>query len=79
MNAEKKEFYNPEKEITELYEKKLLVEKVKVKDIDDLVVLHYYWQDSNGELWNNFDDPWKMLEMTFLPTGLVSALCNHRN
>jgi len=65
MNVEQREFYNPEKEIAELYGKKSLEEKVKVKNIDDLVVLHYYWQDSDGELWNNFDDPMENVRNDF--------------
>jgi len=65
MNVETREFFNPEKEITELYEKKSLEEKVKVIDIDDLVVLHYYWRDSNGELWNDFDDPMENVRNDF--------------
>lgn len=65
MNVEKKEFFNPEKEITELYEKETLIEKAKVNDIDDLIVVHYYWKDSDGDLWNNFDDPMENVRSDF--------------
>ena len=32
-------------------------EIIKVKDISDLLVCNRYWQDSDGELWLDFDDP----------------------
>lgn len=65
MTVEKREFYNPEKETTEIYEKEAVIECVKVKDIDNLMVLHYYWKDSDGELWNNFDDPMENVRSDF--------------
>ena len=65
MTIEKREFYNPEKELTEIYQKETVIERAKVKDIDDLMVLHNYWKDSEGELWNNFDDPMENVRSDF--------------
>ncbi len=65
MTVEKREFYNPEKELTEIYEKETVIELAKVKDIDNLIVIHYYWKDSDGELWNNFDDPMENVRSDF--------------
>lgn len=66
MKRIEKEFYNPEKELSELYTEKWIVEKCKIKDVNDLLVLHHYWQDSDGELWVDFDSPMENVEADFL-------------
>lgn len=53
----KKRFYNEELGRTDLYTEVWKLETVKVKDVDDLVVENHYWQDSDGELWSDFDHP----------------------
>ncbi|TGD22554.1 helix-turn-helix domain-containing protein [Companilactobacillus suantsaicola] len=53
----KKIFYNEEKEISEAYTEKWLLEKCTVKDIDNLIVNHHYWEDPEGELWVDFNNP----------------------
>lgn len=60
-----KEFYNPEKDITELYTEKWLPEVVQVKDVDDLLILSHYWQDNEGELWTDFDHPMENVTRAF--------------
>lgn len=56
VNARKK-FYNEEYESEEWYTGVSKLKKVRVKDRDDLYVMHYYWKDEDGELWSDFDDP----------------------
>lgn len=53
----KKEFYNPELETTELYTEIWEPELIEVRDISDLLVVNHYWQDAEGELWGDFNDP----------------------
>ncbi|GEN94106.1 helix-turn-helix domain-containing protein [Pediococcus ethanolidurans] len=60
-----KNFFNPEKGIEELYIEKWIPEIVKVRDIDDLLVINHYWQDAEGELWNDFDHPNENFVRTF--------------
>lgn len=60
-----KKFFNPEKGIEELYIEKWIPEIVKVRDIDDLLVINHYWQDAEGELWNDFDQPNENFVRTF--------------
>ncbi len=65
MNKIKKKFYNPEKDLTEMYTEEFIIEKCKVKDIDDLIVNHHYWRDSNDELWADFDNPMENVKSDF--------------
>ena len=60
-----KVFYNPELDRKETYTEVLKLETVQVKDINDLLVLNRYWQDSEGELWVDFDDPSENLRRAF--------------
>lgn len=53
----RKEFYNPELETTENYDEVWKLEVIKVKDESDLVVMNHYWQDKDGELWGDFNNP----------------------
>lgn len=52
-----KKLYNPELETTENYNEIWEPEVIKVKDESDLLVMNHYWQDKNGELWGDFNDP----------------------
>ncbi|GAW99098.1 helix-turn-helix domain-containing protein [Secundilactobacillus mixtipabuli] len=63
--ARKKEFYNPELEITEIYTEVWRSEIVKVRDINDLIVRNHYWEDASGELWGDFDDPMENVRNSF--------------
>lgn len=60
-----RKFYNPEKEQSELYTEKWITEKSRVKDINDLSVKHHYWEDSDGELWLDFNDPMENVRADF--------------
>lgn len=55
--ANKKRFYNYEKDTTETYVEVKKMEVVTVRNVTDLLVEHRYWKDSNGELWGDFDNP----------------------
>lgn len=57
--------FNPVKGMKENYKEKYILEEVKVKDIDDLLVQHHYWEDPQGELWGSFDDPMENLRLNF--------------
>lgn len=61
----KKRFYNEELGTTDLYTEVWTLEKVRVKDVDDLLVENHYWQDSDGELWSDFDHPMENVERSF--------------
>ena len=61
----KKEFFNLEKGITELYTEKWILEKTAVKDLKNLNVKHHYWVDSNDEWWVDFDNPLENLHADF--------------
>ena len=65
MKMMKKEFYNPEKEITEEYTEKWIIEKSRVKEVNDLLVTHHYWMDSDGELWGDFDNPMENVKLYY--------------
>lgn len=60
-----KQFLNPETDSVGVYSERWLLEKVKVKDIDDLIVRNHYWEDEEGELWVDFDDPDENLRNAF--------------
>ncbi|MCH5463434.1 helix-turn-helix domain-containing protein [Lactobacillus sp. LC28-10] len=60
----KKEFYNPELETTELYSEVWKLEIVNIRGVE-IIVNNHYWQDENGELWGNFDDPMENVRNTF--------------
>ncbi|HBF75771.1 MAG TPA: transcriptional regulator [Lactobacillus sp.] len=60
-----KRFCNEELGTTELYTEVWLTETVRVKDVDDLLVENHYWRDSDGELWNDFDDPMENVKRAF--------------
>lgn len=64
MNKIKK-FYNPELETTENYVEVWKPEVIKVKDESDLVVMNHYWQDKDGELWGDFNNPMENVERGF--------------
>lgn len=53
----KKVFYNEELNTTAEYLEVWQYEIMKVKDVADLLVRNHYWQDEQGELWLDFDDP----------------------
>lgn len=61
----KKEFYNPELGIKELYTEVWKPEVIKVKDVTDLLVMNHYWRDASGELWGDFDDPMENVRRSF--------------
>jgi DNA-binding transcriptional regulator YiaG len=58
-------FYNPELATTELYTEVWRLELIRVRDVDDLLVLNHYWKDSNGELWGDFTDPMENVRRGF--------------
>jgi transcriptional regulator with XRE-family HTH domain len=60
-----KEFYNPELETTENYAEVWKPEVIKVKDESDLVVMNHYWQDKDGELWGDFNNPMENVKRGF--------------
>ncbi|NRO04897.1 helix-turn-helix domain-containing protein [Lactobacillus helveticus] len=64
MNKIKK-FYNPELETTENYAEVWKPEVIKVKDESDLVVMNHYWQDKDGELWGDFNNPMENVKRGF--------------
>lgn len=53
----KRTFYNEELNTTEKYSEVWKYEMMQVKDIPDLIVHNHYWEDSQGELWLDFNDP----------------------
>lgn len=55
--ATKKSFYNLETERVSEYTEKFILSDVQVGNVTGLKVMHHYWQDSDGELWGDFDDP----------------------
>lgn len=55
--ATTKSFYNPETEQVSKYTEKFILSDVAVGNVTGLKVMHHYWQDSDGELWGDFDDP----------------------
>jgi len=65
MHTITKQFFNPEKEITEDYTEVLTIKSMTVKDEHNLLVLHRYWKDADGELWSDFDDPSENLRRDF--------------
>ncbi|AYM01875.1 helix-turn-helix domain-containing protein [Levilactobacillus yiduensis] len=66
MTEIKKEFYNDELEATDVYTEVKELRFVRVRDIDNLLVLHRYWKDSSGELWSDFDDPMENSKKDFI-------------
>ena len=60
-----KELYNPELETTENYAEVWKPEVIKVKDESDLVVMNHYWQDKDGELWVDFNNPMENVKRGF--------------
>ena len=52
-----KSFYNPETEQVSKYTEKFILSDVEVGNVTGLKVMHHYWQDSDGELWGDFDNP----------------------
>lgn len=60
-----KEFYNPELETTENYAEVWKPEVIKVKDESGLVVMNHYWQDKDGELWGDFNNPMENVKRGF--------------
>lgn len=65
MMAKKEKFYNPELETTELYTEVWKPELITVKDATDLLVINHYWQDSDDELWGDFNDPMENIKRGF--------------
>lgn len=61
----KKEFYNPEYETTAIYEEVWQPELLTVKDEENLLVMSHYWQDSDGELWGDFENPMENVKRAF--------------
>lgn len=61
----KKALYNPELDTTEIYTEVWKPEIVKVRDINDLLVINHYWQDADGELWGDFADPMENVRNSF--------------
>lgn len=61
----KKKFYNEELDTTDLYTEVWLLETVRVKDVDDLLVENHYWRDSEGELWSDFNNPMENVKRSF--------------
>lgn len=52
-----REFYNPELERSGWYQEVWKTEFIKVRDEDKLLVRNHYWQDEDGELWVDFNNP----------------------
>ena len=61
----RKEFYNPELGTIENYDEVWKLEVIKVKDESDLVVMNHYWQDKDGELWGDFNNPMENVKRGF--------------
>lgn len=60
-----KEFYNYEKDKTEIYTEVKKMEVVTVRNITDLLVEHRYWKDAEGTLWGDFDNPMENVHADF--------------
>lgn len=61
----KKNFFNPELNRSDYYTEVWLPEKVTVKDEKDLFVINHYWEDQDGELWGDFDNPMENVYRSF--------------
>ncbi|WP_137625596.1 transcriptional regulator [Lactiplantibacillus pingfangensis] len=55
--GENKKIYNEELETEEWYTGVKKLKKVRVRNRDDIYVYHYYWMDSYGDLWSDFEAP----------------------
>lgn len=62
--AEKKKFFNPELNRTDIYTEVWKKEIITVKD-EKLEVKNHYWRDSEGELWGDFDNPMENVYRSF--------------
>jgi len=60
-----KTFYNPETETTDQYTEIWKLELVKVREEENLLVRNHYWQDSDNELWVDFDSPMENVYRAF--------------
>lgn len=61
----KKKFFNPELETEEWYTEVWQNELIQVEDEPNLLVRNHYWQDANGDMWGNFDDPMENVRASF--------------
>ena len=74
-----KKFYNPEKESTEFYTEKWVLEQTTVKDLKNLTVKHHYWIDSDGEWWVDFENPMENVHADFDAYRIEKIICNQWN
>lgn len=61
----KKKLFNPELDRYDIYTEVWISEKMTVKDEKDLIVVNHYWQDSDGELWGDFENPMENVYRSF--------------
>lgn len=66
VQIKKRKFYNPELGTKEEYSEVWKTETVSVRDLDDIKVVNHYWQDINGELWGDFNDPMENIRRSFV-------------
>ena len=62
----KRIFYNEELEAEGEYTEVWKQEVMRVRDVSDLVLCNHYWQDKDGELWVDFEDPNENLRKAFI-------------
>lgn len=61
----KKKLFNPELDRYDIYAEVWIPEKMTVKDEKDLIVVNHYWQDSDEELWGDFENPMENVHRSF--------------
>lgn len=61
----KKKLFNLELNRYDIYTEVWIPEKMTVKDEKDLIVVNHYWQDSDGELWGDFENPMENVHRSF--------------
>lgn len=65
LQMKKRKFYNPELGTKEEYSEVWKTGTVSVRDLDDIKVVNHYWQDIDGELWGDFNDPMENVRRSF--------------
>ncbi len=63
--SKQKLFKNPESETEEWYTEVWKNELIQVKDKTDILVRNHYWQDAEGELWGDFNNPMENVRAGF--------------
>lgn len=59
-----RKLYNPELDRSGIYTERYITEKVKVRNLT-VTVTNHYWQDQDGHLWTDFNDPMENLRKAF--------------